>query len=53
MNAGKINESLDFGQDVIDRNTKLLLGNMGDDAVYEAFRAMHSPDITEQIRHFA
>ena len=53
VNAGKINESLDFGQDVIDRNTKLLLGNMGDDAVYEAFRAMHSPDITEQIRHFA
>lgn len=48
-NAGKPNESLDFGQSVIDENTRMLLGNGFDDKVVRAMRVMHSNDIIEQL----
>lgn len=51
MNAGKPNESLDFGQSVIDENTRMLLGNNFDDSVLQAMRTMHSNDITEQLAY--
>lgn len=52
MNAGKRNESLDFGQDVIDGNTRLLLGGRYGEDVLEAFAAMHSPYVTRQLAAF-
>lgn len=48
-NAGKPNESLDFGQSVIDENTRMLLSNGFDDKVVRAMRVMHSNDIIEQL----
>lgn len=52
MNAGKRNESLDFGQDAIDGNTRLLLGGRYGEDVLDAFAAMHSPYVTRQLAAF-
>lgn len=52
MNAGKRNESIDFGQDAIDGNTRLLLGGRYGEDVLDAFAAMHSPYVTRQLAAF-
>ena len=52
MNAGKRNESLDFGQEAIDGNTRLLLGGRYGEDVLDAFAAMHSPYVTRQFAAF-
>ena len=52
MNAGRRNESLDFGQETIDGNTRLLLGGRYGEDVRDAFAAMHSPCIARQLAAF-